>query len=115
MMRLLDAKSSRWAIRHIYVVMALVGSLMMALMYPVGIYLQARNQELLDKLCIDEACIEDPNFMYYHDGGDAMFAGLLFGLGFALLVLSPIIAIGYWLIRRGVTFESLRLKGSNVA
>lgn len=35
-------------------------------------------------------------------------------VGSGLLILSPIIAIGYYLIRRGVKFEDLKVKWSHV-
>jgi hypothetical protein len=44
-MRLFDAKSSHWAIRHIYVIMALAGLAMLA---ATG-YLSERNQVLLSE------------------------------------------------------------------
>jgi hypothetical protein len=66
MMRILDPRSSRWAIRHIYVIMAAVGIISLALVQPVGGYLSARNDVLFAK-----ATFDDPNFVYLHEGGDA--------------------------------------------
>ena len=109
-MRLFDAKSQNWAIRHIYVIMALAGLAMLA---ATG-YLSERNQVLLSECAsyYDETGSDCPNFMYLHDGGDAAVAS---ATGLGLLILSPIIAVGYLLIRRGARFEELKLKGSNVA
>lgn len=112
-MRLLDARSSHWAIRHIYVVMVLVGVTMVALAGPVS-SLYAPTEEQLTKAFENELNgIDDgTDFVYLHNGGDgAVVAFSLFGLGGGLIVISPVLAIGYELIRRGATFK---LKSSNV-
>lgn len=106
-MRLLDAKSSNWAIRHIYVVMALVGVAVFVFDYSITPYLEARNQEILDSISFDA-----PNWVYYHDGGDATLVFFLsLAIGGGLLILSPIIAAGYIMIRRDA---KIKLKGSNI-
>jgi hypothetical protein len=109
-MRIFDTKSPHWAIRHVYVIMAAVGVGILVLSYPITLYLAERNQENSKDVSID-----NPNFMYYPNGGDSTIVGLLsFGIGIGLILLSPIIAVGYILIRRGVNFESLKPKGSCV-
>jgi hypothetical protein len=109
-MRLFDAKSQHWTKRHIYVFMAAAGFAIIAIGYPVVGFLEERNQDLADECGFD--C---PNFMYYHNGGDGLLVFFLsLAIGGGLLILSPIVAIGYFLIRRGVKFEDLKVKGSNV-
>lgn len=92
-MRLLDPRSSHWAIRHIYVVMALVGLVMLALVYPISY--------LANDFLRDESI-------------GLWFTLLYFGLAAGLIFLSAILAMGYLLIRRGVRFKSLKLQGANV-
>ncbi len=109
-MRLLDPRSSNWAIRHIYVIMAVAGVVILIGGYFIALYLIERNHEIFETMSPD-----DPHWLYYRDGGDgllAFFFSLVIGGG--LIILSPIVAVGYMLIRRGVTFESFKLKGSNV-
>jgi hypothetical protein len=91
--------------------MAATGFAILAIAYPVVGYLSDRNQELADECGFD--C---PNFMYYHEGGDATVLIFMSGaFGGGLIILSPMVAGGYVLIRRGVRFENLKVKGSNVA
>ena len=101
-MRLFDAKSSHWAIRHIYVVMAAVGAVMIALSYPIGYYWFQSSDTTLDGGDVDIRPI-----------ATLIWSILIVGSG--LLIISPMLALGYVLIRRGVKFENLKLKGSNVA
>ena len=110
-MRLLDSRSSNWAIKHFYVIMALVGLAILVTCYPVVGYLAERNRRISQKTSFD-----DPNFMYIHNGGDVRVVGILsVAILGGLLILPPIVAVGYMLIRRGATFKMLKLKGSNVA
>jgi hypothetical protein len=107
-MRLLDAKSPHWAIRHIYVFMAIAGLLLVASMYPIVGYLSVRNQAILENMPFDS-----PNWVYYHDGGDAALAFfMLLGFGIGLLIISPMVAIGYMSIRQGMS--PFKVKGSNI-
>lgn len=85
-MRLFDANSSYWAIRHIYVFLALAGVAIIVIGYLVSYYLNEQDA-LLDMI-------------------------VMYGVGGGLIIISPIIAVGYMLIRRG---ETVKLKGSNVS
>lgn len=109
-MRLLNARSPNWPIRHIYVVMALAGVAILTISNPIVGYLAERNQDLASECGSD--C---PEFMYLHDGGDATIIFFLsVAIGGGLLILSPIVAVGYIIIRHGAKFEDLKVKGSNV-
>jgi hypothetical protein len=88
MMRVFHAKSPRWAIRHIYVFMALAGFAIIALLYAVT-YLTPYVLEI-----------------------DVSW--LLFEIAGGLILISAILAIGYYLIRRGVTLGVFKAKDPNV-
>jgi len=96
-MRLFDAKSSHWAIRHIYVIMTAVGSVMLALLYPVGGHLS----NILDNSLFSLTYVRLVAFVWWS----------LLVVGSGLLVISAVLVIGYLLIRRSHT---LKLKDSIV-
>ena len=98
-MRLLDAKSSHWAVRHVYAIMAPVGLIMLAISWQVILYLAG----LLD------SGFSSSEYHVFLLAWYASFALLIVGAG--LVAVSPVLAVGYWLIRRGITFK---LKGPNV-
>lgn len=107
-MRILDAKSSHWTIRHIYVIMALAGVAVLIGGHFISVYMMQISYEIFETLPED-----DPNWLFYRDGGYGLalfFLSMLVGGG--LVFLSSIVAIGYRLIRLGVKFESLKVKGS---
>ena len=92
-MSALNAKSTRWVKRHPYMTIALFGFALLALMLPVVSFLGVRNQELLKN-----TPVEDPNFMFLHDGGDALIAGVLFILfGCGLVIVSICLIGSTWL------------------
>ena len=105
-LRLLDPNSMRWAIRHIYVIMAVAGLALIVSGYLARPYLEARDREIFESLSP-----EDPDWLYYRDIGDSlMFFAYSLYVGGALGILSPVVAVLYFLMSRGVT---LRLKRSN--
>jgi hypothetical protein len=88
--------------------MTIAGLLMLASLHPVVGYLSVRNQAILANMPLDA-----PNWVYYHDGGDATLAFfLLLGLGIGLVNISQIVAIGYISIRRDTS--AFKVRGSNV-
>lgn len=72
-MRLLGTKTPRWVVNNKYAITSAVCITILLIAYAVMLVLGERNRELAAECGFD--C---PNFMYYHDGGDATFLMFVF-------------------------------------
>ena len=88
-MRLLDPKISKWARRHIYLFIALAAVIVFVGGYFGATYLTQLARETFSTLSED-----DPNWLFYRDGGYGLvlfFLSFLIGVG--LLIVALFVAI----------------------
>ena len=95
-------------IEYVLIIMAVTGVAVMISGYLISPFLVERDRAIFESLSPD-----DPKWLFYRDLGDAfvVYAYSLFA-GSILVIISLILAVLYYLMRRGFTFK---LKGSNFA